>query len=89
MGDSFDLDLKADILSDVFKQFIKMCLECYKLDPCQYFRNTGLSWDAMLKMKGFKLDLISDIVICQFREKGMKRGVSTIYLHLSLYILHI
>ena len=31
------------------------------LDPCHYFSSTGLSWDAMLKMTGIELDLISDI----------------------------
>ena len=38
-------------------------LDYYGLDPCHYFSSPGLSWDAMLKMTGIKLDLISDIDI--------------------------
>ena len=52
MGKYHDLYLKSDILllADVFENFRKTCLQCYKLDPCHYFTSPGLSWDAMLKM---------------------------------------
>ena len=30
-------------------------------DPCHYFSSSGLSWDAILKMAGVKLEKISDI----------------------------
>ena len=33
-----------------------MCLKFYGLDPCHYFSSPGLSWDAMLKMTGVKLE---------------------------------
>ena len=61
--DYHDLYLKTDVLllADVFKKFIKTCLDYHGLDPCHYFSSTGLSWDAMLKMTGRKLQLISDI----------------------------
>ena len=48
-------------MADVLEKFINTCLEYYLLDPCHYFSSTGLSWDAMLKMTGIELDLISDI----------------------------
>ena len=38
----------------------------------------GLSWDAMLKMTGIKLELINDIDQYQFIEKGMRGGTSYI-----------
>ena len=71
MGDYHDLYLKTDVLllADVFEKFIKICLDYYGLDPCHYFSSPGLAWNAMLKMTGIKLDLISDIDIHLFIEK--------------------
>ena len=61
MGDHHDLYLKSDILllADV-ENFRKTCLHYYKLDPAHYFTSPGLSWDAMLKMTGIKLELMTD-----------------------------
>ena len=80
MGDYHDLYLKSDILLlvDVFENFRKTCLEYYKLDPCHYFTSPGLSWDAMLKMTDIKLELMTDIDMFQFIEKGMRGGISYI-----------
>ena len=80
MGDYHDLYLKSDILlsADVFENFRKTCLEYYKLDPCHYFTSPGLSWDAMLKMTNIKLELLVDIDMFQFIEKGMCGGISYI-----------
>ena len=80
MGDYHDIYLKPDILllADVFEKFIKTCLDYYRLDPCHYFSSPVLSWDAMLKMTGIKLDLISDIDMHLFIEKGMRSGISYI-----------
>ena len=63
MGDFHDLYLKTDVLllADVFEKFIKTCFDYYGLDSCHYFSSLGLSWDAMLKMTGIKLDGISCI----------------------------
>ena len=76
MGDYCDLYLKTDafLLADVSEKFIDMCLKYYELDPCHYFRNPGLSWDAMLKMTGIELRLISNIGMYLFVEKGMRGG---------------
>ena len=78
MGDYHDLYLKSDILllADVFENFRKTCLQYYKLDPCHYFTSPGLSWDAMLKMTDIKLELMVDIDMFQFIEKGMRGGIS-------------
>ena len=80
MGDYHDLYLKSDVLllADVFENFRKTCLQYYKLDPCHYFTSPGLSWDAMLKMTDIKLELITDIDMYQFIEKGMRGGISYI-----------
>ena len=80
MGDYHDLYLKSDILllADVFENFRKTCLQYYKLDPCHYFTSPGLSWDAMLKMTNIKLELMTDIDMFQFIEKGMRGRTSYI-----------
>ena len=66
------------LLADVFENFRKLCLEYYKPDPCHYLSSPGLAWDAMLKMTKIKLDLISDIDMHLFIEKGLRGGISYI-----------
>ena len=80
MSEYHNLYLKSDILllADVFENFRKTCLQYYKLDPCHYFTSPGLSWDAMLKMTNIKLELMTDINMFQFIEKGMRGGISYI-----------
>ena len=80
MGEYHDLYLKSDILllADVFENFRKTCIQYYKLDPCHYFTSPGLSWDAMLKMTDIKLELMVDIDMFQFIERGMRGGTSYI-----------
>ena len=80
MGDYHDHYLKKDVLllADVFEKFINTCLKFYGLDLCHYFSSPGLSWDAMLKMTGVKLEKISDINMYLFIEKGLKGGISCI-----------
>ena len=80
MGEYHDLYLKSDILllADIFETFTKTCLQYYKVDPAHYFTSPGLSWDAMLKMTGIKLELMTDLDMFQFIEKGMRGGISYI-----------
>ena len=80
MGEYHDLYLKSDVLllADVFESFRKTCLQYYKLDPCHYFTSPGLSWDAMLKMTNIELELMTNVDMFQFIEKGMRGRVSYI-----------
>ena len=63
MRDYHDIYLKTDVLflANVFEKFINTCLEYYGLDPCHYFSNPGISWDAMVEITQIELELISDI----------------------------
>ena len=45
------------------------------VDPCHYFSSPGLSWDAVLKMTGIRLEKISEIDIYLFIEKGLRGGI--------------
>ena len=89
MWDKFDMKdmddyhnhyLKKDVLflADVFQNFINTCLKFYGLDPCHYFSSPGLSWVAMLKMTGVKLEKMSDIDKYLLVEKGLRGGISYI-----------
>ena len=80
MGEYHDIYLQTDVLllADVFESFRKSCIRYYKLDPCHYFTSPGLSWDAMLKMTDIKLELMTDIDMYQFIEKGLRGGISYI-----------
>ena len=80
LGKYHDLYLKTDVLllCDVFEKFIKTCLEYYCLDPSHYFNSPRLSWGAMLKMTGIKLEKINDINVHLFIKKGMRGGISYI-----------
>ena len=77
MGDCHDHYLKKDVLllADVIGKFIDTYLEFYMLDPCHYFSSPGLSWDAMLKMTGVKLEKILDIDMYLFIQKGLSGGI--------------
>ena len=70
MGDYYDLYLKTT----VSEKFTGLCLEYYGLDPSHYFSSPGLEWDAMLKMTGVELKLISNIDMYLFIDKGV-RGI--------------
>ena len=80
MGEYHDPYLKSDmlLLADVFESFRKTCLQYHKLDPCHYFTSPGLSWDATLKMTDIKLELMTNIDMFQFIERGMRGRVSYI-----------
>ena len=80
MGDYHDHYLKKDVLllADAFEKFIDTCLKFYMLYSCHFFSSPGLSWDAMLKMTGVKLEKISDIHMYLFIEKGLRGGISYI-----------
>ena len=62
----------------MFENFRKTCLQYYKLDSYHYFTSPGLSWDAMMKMTGIKLELMTDVDMFQFIEKGLLGGISYI-----------
>ena len=63
---------------DVFENFREVCLDNYKLDPAWYLTAPGLSWDAMLRVTGIKLELLTDSDMLMMVENGTRGGVSMI-----------
>ena len=80
MGDYHNYYLKKDVLllADVFGKIVDSYFKFYGLDLCHYFSSPKLSWDAMLKMTGIKLEKTSDMDKYLFIEKGLIGGVSYI-----------
>ena len=80
MKNYHDLYLESDVLllTDVFENFREVCQKNYKLDPAWYLTSPGLSWDAMLKKTGVKLDFLTDPDMLMMFEKGTRGGVSMI-----------
>ena len=80
LGDYHDLYLKTDVLllADVFQKFRETCMNNYKLDPLHYYTAPGLSWDALLKYTKIELQLLSDLDMHLFIEKGMRGGISMV-----------
>ena len=80
LGEYHNLYLQTDVLllTDVFENFRRTCLQYYSLDPCHYYSAPGLSWDALLRMTNENLELITDLEQQLFIEKGMRGGISTI-----------
>ena len=78
LGDYHDLYVITDVLllSDVFENFRKVCQEKYGLDPAHYYSAPGLSWDALLKKTGVELELLTDLDMHLFIERGMRSGIS-------------
>ena len=80
IGDYHDLYLKTDVvlLADVFQTFRKTCIVSYKLDPLHYYTAPGLSWDALLKHTNIDLELLTEMDMHLFIEKGMRGGISMV-----------
>ena len=72
LGQYCDLYLKTDVLllTDVFEDFRNNCMDVYNLDPAHYFTTPGFTWDAMLKFTNVRLELLTDIDMLLFIEKG-------------------
>ena len=50
----------------------------YRLDPAHFYSAPGLSWVAMMKMTKAQPELLSDIDMHLFVEKGLRGGISTV-----------
>ncbi|XP_066595461.1 uncharacterized protein [Prorops nasuta] len=78
IGEYSDLYLKTDVLllADIFENFRKSCINNYRLDPVHYFSLPSYTWDVMLFYTDIKLELVTDIDMLTFIERGIRGGLS-------------
>ncbi|XP_020296714.1 uncharacterized protein LOC109861465 [Pseudomyrmex gracilis] len=75
LGEDSDLYLKTDVLllADIFENFRESCIRSYGLDPAHYYTLLGYTWDAMLKHTGITFDLLTDVDMVMFIERGLSQ----------------
>ncbi|XP_020299342.1 uncharacterized protein LOC109863489, partial [Pseudomyrmex gracilis] len=78
LGSYSDLYLKTDVLllADVFENFRRECLASYGLDPAHYYTLPRYTWDTMLKYTRVTFELLTDINMVMFVERGIRGGLS-------------
>ena len=86
MGDYHDHYLKTDVtlLADVFQEHRRVCMEAYGLDPAHYLTAPSLAWDALLKYTGKELELLTDVDMYLFIERGLRGGISRVSRRLTM-----
>lgn len=77
------MELDVRILADVFEEFCVKSMNAYGLDPSHYYTTPGLSFDAMLKYTEVELELLDDIDMLLFVERGVRGGISQCSNHYS------
>ena len=62
-------------LDDIFGNFRKMCLKIFELDPVRFISAPGLAWQAGVKKKEVKLELLTDTGMLLMVQKGIRVGI--------------
>ncbi|XP_024868174.1 uncharacterized protein LOC112452288, partial [Temnothorax curvispinosus] len=78
LGEYSDLYLKTDVLllADVCENFGDSCVASYGLDRAYYYTLPGFTWDAMLKHTCINFELLTDVDMVMFIERGIRGGLS-------------
>ena len=80
IGEYHDLYVQSDTaqLTDVFENFRNICLKEYKLDPTYFASTPRLAIEAMLKMTGVKIELLTDISMVLIIENTIRGGLTQV-----------
>ena len=82
-GDYLLVYLKLDVLllACVFEKFRQKTLEEDGLDPVHFVSLPGLSFLSAFKMTGEKIDLLNDLEMYSFFERGIRGGMTFVNKH--------
>ena len=80
LGEYHDIYLKSDVLllADVFENYRVSIQNLYGLDPAWYISGPQLAFDSCLKFTNVKIQLITDLDMYKFFERGIRGGVANI-----------
>ena len=83
-GDYLMIYLKLDvlILASVFERFRQKTLDQDGLDPVHFVSLPGLSFLSAFKMTGERIDLLRDLEMYTFFERGIRGGMTFVNKHL-------
>ena len=70
------------MLADVFESFRNKCIKIQELDPAYFVSAPELAWQACLKKRGVKLELITDYDMILMIKKGL--GVEFVKQHIGI-----
>lgn len=68
----------VSLLADVFETFRTLMMEKHGVDPAHYLTTPGMSWDAMLQLTGVELELMTEMDMQLFVEKGIRGGITQV-----------
>lgn len=78
MTDYSNLYLKTDVLllADVFEEFRNISIKTYGLDSAHAYSLPGYAWQCMLYITGQTFQLLTELDMILFVEKGIRGGLS-------------
>ena len=77
----FYLRLDVHQLADVFERFRDLCMREDGLEPSYYVTLPGMTWDSAFKMTGCSVDLLCDVEMYEFFERGIRGGMTFVNTH--------
>ena len=86
MRDYLDLYCTLDtlLLADCFEEFRNMSMASYTLDPVHFHTAPSLAWSAALSTTGIQLEVIKDVEMLTFLNRGLLGGYSAVHHHYAL-----
>ena len=77
LDEYYDLYAQSDtlLLGDISENFRNKYTEIYERDPAYFLSAPGLAWQACLKKRKVKLELLTDIVMLLMVGKRIRSGI--------------
>ena len=94
LGDYYDLSVQSMfkdtlLVADLFENFRNKCIEIYELDPACFSSAPGLAWQACLKKKEVKLELLTKMICYGWLKKELEVEYVMQYIGMQKQIISI